>query len=221
MLQLLLAIVATAICNTSAVSHFPLIPTAIDVAPRIENSGSVRLPNNTRPETYEITIRTWIHDGNFTFIGSVRIGIVAMQSTNYITLHHRVQSIERIAIFSEDQIPVNIGNSSHNTEFDFLTIPVIGDNLVEGSRYFIVIDYTGTMERDSDGWRSGGFRGFSYTINGVDRFYGTTHFQPLDARRAFPAFDEPSLKSTFAIRITHDSSYSALSNMPAISEQRK
>lgn len=41
-----------------------------------------------------------------------------------------------------------------------------------------------------------------------------SHFEPANARKVFPCFDEPSLKASFTISITHDPQYYALSNMP-------
>ncbi|NWR49802.1 AMPQ Aminopeptidase, partial [Regulus satrapa] len=43
-----------------------------------------------------------------------------------------------------------------------------------------------------------------------------SQMEPTYARRVYPCFDEPAMKATFKIRIIHDPSYVALSNMPAI-----
>ncbi|NWJ07192.1 AMPQ Aminopeptidase, partial [Crypturellus undulatus] len=43
-----------------------------------------------------------------------------------------------------------------------------------------------------------------------------SQMEPTYARTVYPCFDEPAMKATFNIRIIHDPSYVALSNMPAI-----
>ncbi|KAM9961540.1 hypothetical protein ACTFIR_004394 [Dictyostelium discoideum] len=62
-----------------------------------------------------------------------------------------------------------------------------------------------------------GFYRSKYVVNGEDRYIGTTQFEATDARRAFPCFDEPALKSFFNIKITISSHLTALSNMDTTS----
>lgn len=186
------------------------------VTPTIaQNFGTYRLPNNTRPESYDLSLRTWIHEANATFVGSVRIGIVAIESTNFIRLHHNVQRLDSVRVLTADEVPVPIGTYSYDRTYTFLTIPIAESNLTEGMRYLIDIDYVGTMNAYSGFYRS------SYSANGRQVWFASTQFEATYARSAFPCYDEPALKANFTIRMTHDSSYSAISNMPWIVETMK
>src|SRR5690606_4705051 len=44
--------------------------------------------------------------------------------------------------------------------------------------------------------------------------YAFTQFQPIDARRAFPGFDEPGFKTPFDIAVTTRAANAVIGNMP-------
>lgn len=49
----------------------------------------------------------------------------------------------------------------------------------------------------------------------INRYIGTTKFEPTYARQSFPCFDEPNFKAEFSIKLVYpmNDCYSALSNM--------
>ena len=51
------------------------------------------------------------------------------------------------------------------------------------------------------------------------RFIATTHFEPTDARAAFPCFDEPQLKAKFKLSMIREPNYISLFNMPLFNTQ--
>jgi aminopeptidase N len=60
-------------------------------------------------------------------------------------------------------------------------------------------------------------RGF-YISKTKLRKYAVTQFESTDARRAFPCFDEPAFKATFALTVTVDRGDIAISNGKVLSD---
>ena len=73
----------------------------------------------------------------------------------------------------------------------------------------LAIQYTGVLNDK--------LRGF-YLSKTKTRNYAVTQFEPTDARRAFPSFDEPALKATYDIALIVDAADTAISNTNIISD---
>jgi aminopeptidase N len=73
----------------------------------------------------------------------------------------------------------------------------------------IHITYTGHLNNK--------LRGF-YLSRANNRKYAITQLEATDARRAFPSFDEPAFKATFAVSVTIDSGDTAISNGRVLSD---
>lgn len=63
-----------------------------------------------------------------------------------------------------------------------------------------------------------GFYRSEYKHDGKTKIVATTQMEATDCRRAFPCFDEPSLKATFDITLVSEKNLVALSNMDVKSE---
>ncbi|HKR62376.1 MAG TPA: M1 family peptidase, partial [Thermoanaerobaculia bacterium] len=61
-------------------------------------------------------------------------------------------------------------------------------------------------------------RGF-YISKTPRRKYAVTQFEPTDARRAFPSFDEPDMKATYDVTLVVDKGDTAISNAPLASDR--
>ena len=59
----------------------------------------------------------------------------------------------------------------------------------------------------------------SYDLRGKAESLLATRFEPADARRAFPCWDEPSFRATFQLSLKTLKKTIAVSNMPAVAEQ--
>ncbi|KAK9681904.1 hypothetical protein RND81_10G035700 [Saponaria officinalis] len=66
-----------------------------------------------------------------------------------------------------------------------------------------------------------GFYKSTYEFNGEKKNMAVTQFEPADARRCFPCWDEPAAKATFKITLDVPSDLVALSNMPVHRETKQ
>lgn len=175
---------------------------------------SYRLPNNTKPLRYDVSLMTDVNRGETAFAGNVRIRIVAVENSNTITLQYRQLTIETIQVFSNpDAIPLLIPSSFNYVEdVEFLTITVATE-LAATQEYLVVIAYQGLLRDDNMGF----YRSSYKDTTGKTIWLATTQFEQTDARHAFPCYDEPQIRTPFGIEIKHDSSYNAISNMPVLS----
>lgn len=175
------------------------------------NKINYRLPNNTKPENYDITLITHIDENDFNFTGRVVITLRAIEASNNITIHARQLKIKSIELTTGSGTGVKLNSHTYDDITEFLVIPTQTE-LRAGTQYILTIEYAGILRTGSTGF----YRGSYTNSKGETRWLAATQFQPLDARHAFPCYDEPSFKAIFTIHIEHGEAYHAISNMREI-----
>ena len=95
------------------------------------------------------------------------------------------------------------------------TVALSFDRPVPAGSASLSVEFTGIL---NDQLR--GFYRSQYTdARGATRHLATTQFEPTDARRAFPCWDEPARKATFRVTLRVPHGLVAVSNMPEESEE--
>lgn len=111
-----------------------------------------RLPNNTKPESYNLFISTDIADGIFDYNGVVKIKIIIMEESNEITLHQYNLDIETVKLKSEkdEEIPIEIPR--YDLRKDFVIFKTRDYTFMPGEKFFLEINFKGTLQRRSHGF---------------------------------------------------------------------
>jgi puromycin-sensitive aminopeptidase len=163
-----------------------------------------RLPRHARPSRYEITLTPDLDTARFD--GTVRIQFeVDEQGHTTLTLNAAELEIANVEVDGK--------SATFHLDDDLERLIVeTTDELTVGG-HLITVDFTGTI---NDKLR--GFYRSTYTDeNGNQRVIATTQMQSTDCRRAFPCWDEPDFKATFAITLVVADDLLAVSNSPEVS----
>jgi puromycin-sensitive aminopeptidase len=155
-----------------------------------------RLPRTVLPSKYAVSLSPDLDKASFT--GSVTISAEATQTVNEIVLNAIELDIHAVEV-NGSPVPFSL-----NEELERLIIDVA----VSPGPITLHISFTGTLNDKLRGF----YRSTFTDENGAIRTIATTQMQSTDCRRAFPCFDEPDFKATFAIDITCDADLLAVSN---------
>ncbi len=162
-----------------------------------------RLPDNVRPEHYTLSLTPDIDKA--TFSGDETIDVTLAQPANSITLNAaeiQFQSVTANNGKREMKADVSLDEQKQEATFTFPgTLPA--------GPVKLKIAYTGILNNE--------LRGF-YLSKAEGRRYAVTQFEPTDARRAFPSFDEPAYKATFEVTMVAPKDDMVISNTNVISD---
>ncbi len=156
-----------------------------------------RLPTNVVPSNYVLRFVPDLQTEKFT--GEETISVTVKKPTTTVTVNAADIEFDAVTITSggdTQQAKVAIDVQNETASF------IVAKPIAAGPAS-ISIRYRGSINDK--------LRGF-YISRSERRKYAVTQFEPTDARRAFPSFDEPAFKATYDITLVVDEGDTAISN---------
>src|SRR5262245_25249210 len=163
-----------------------------------------RLPTTVLPDHYDLAFVVDLARSRFE--GTETIRVRTTEPTSRIVLHALEIEFHEVTIGSGAGAQKASVTPDEPSQTATLTVP---KPIARGTTD-IHIRYTGVLNDK--------LRGF-YLSKGRNRSYAVTQLEATDARRAFPSFDEPAFKATFAVTLTIDRGDMVISNGKLLSDK--
>jgi aminopeptidase N len=191
---------------------------AVVPAPPSVEPPALRPPGDVAPARYELDLT--LDPAEPTFQGSITVHLEARSPVRVVWLHAMDLTVRGASLghakgaaapADRDRAPVQVIEGK--APFVGFVLP---EELSPRKERALRIDYEGKV----DGERPQGVYAVSEG-NGPDDRYLYTLFEPLDARRAFPCFDEPEYKVPWKVSIRVKKGHSAHSNAEIVGEKEE
>ncbi|CAB3384998.1 Hypothetical predicted protein [Cloeon dipterum] len=180
---------------------------SLSASPTALPTPSYRLPGDLRPEHYTLDMKTFLDGENSRFEGRVLIKVKCEKDTSRVVLH------STDLLLNTDKVRVGdkeITGHEFDTQNEFYIIK-LKEALKSGSKYVIEIPFEGNLTTSLAGYYRTSYKD---KATGDTKWVATTQFVSVDARRAFPCFDEPEMKAVFQVNMIRRKGFTSISNMP-------
>ncbi|KRH94418.1 aminopeptidase 2 [Pseudoloma neurophilia] len=151
------------------------------------------------PEHYDLKVE--LDTQNDTFKGVIEIDLIFKKEVDKFMINADEMNISKV-LFNKNTVQ---HSSNKKGNLDILLNETFKEK-------------TGKLQIFFDASINKKNEGFYISNYGENKKMYSTHFEPTDARKAFPCFDHPLMKATFDITIIADKKYTILSNMPVEKE---
>ena len=164
---------------------------------------SYRLPKTATPSFYDIRITPDL--AGATFVGEQTVALEIHEPVNELTFNAAELNISH-AVLSDDTGTKLVGTVTHDEASERVTVHF--DGTAGGGHWDLELKFTGILNNKLKGF----YRSTYKNAQGQDEAIATTKFEPCDARRAFPCWDEPAFKARFKISLVINNDLNAISN---------
>ena len=167
------------------------------------------LPKAVTPEKYYLTLSPDLEKQDF--FGEESIEIKIINSTNKIILNSSELEITSALLIQNE----NINAEKVDYDSETQTVAFLFSKKIKKGKAVLNIKFKGMISESMRGF----YKSVYLMPDGTRKMMATTQFEPNDARRAFPCFDEPDLKAKFLITLKIQKELDAVSNMPVKTEK--
>ena len=187
---------ATSVTAASARAAANAAAKAVDVS----SPPLGKLPEGVRPVHYVLELK--IDPNQPRFSGDVQIELELQAPAQVIWLHGRGLNVRTVELVLPDGERRAAQYKQHSP--DGVAAVTVAAPLPAG-RMTLHMGYDAPFDEQLAG---------AYRVAVNKQQYVFTQFQAIDARRAFPCFDEPRFKTPFALSISHPAGVVAVANSP-------
>ena len=157
-----------------------------------------QLPGTLKPTAYRLELT--IDPSATEFSGHTEIDVVLAQPARTIFLHGNELNVSKVLISAAGHAAM----AAHYTQVDDSGVARLDlPTELPPGRVTFTFDYTAPFRSSADGL-------FHVQVDG--NWYAWTQFEPIDARRMFPGFDEPGFKTPFTVTVTAPASVKVFAN---------
>ena len=168
-----------------------------------------RLPRTVIPSRYQLTLRPDLDAA--TFSGSVHVALTVQEATDTVVLNAiELEIDEAVVVVGDTRHPARI-ELEEATERLHLHL----DDVLPPGEAALDLAFRGILNDQLRGF----YRSTFTDEKGEERVLATTQFEATDARRAFPCWDEPDLKATFAVTLDVPADLLAVANTREVARQ--
>jgi puromycin-sensitive aminopeptidase len=173
----------------------------------MSTEGAHRLPRNVVPEHYQLTFNVGLSAG--TFAGEERIRVAVLEPTDEVVLNAVGLEIPQAELVTADGTIVD-ATVEVLPEQERVVIRLAEPAAVGTATLHLT--FAGVLGDKMHGV----YRSTFVDEQGATHSIAATQFEPTDARRAFPCWDEPDRKATFATTLVVDAGLTAVSNSEVV-----